>query len=75
MSELEEDQQDRFFGRMTDPSGGAYVRGICGDEMEFYLVIENVRIVQAKYYTQGCEATKWCGRAAAQRGRPRPGTP
>ena len=67
MSGKQTEQQDEFFGRMTDPSGGAFVRGICGDEMEFYLVIEDRKIVQAKYYTDGCEATKSCGRAVAQR--------
>jgi len=67
MSEEQTSQQDEFFGRMTDPSGGAFVRGLCGDEMEFYLVIENNKIVQVKYYTDGCEATKSCGRAVAQR--------
>ena len=28
---------DPFFGRMTDPTGSAFVVGLCGDEMEFYL--------------------------------------
>ena len=69
MSEQQAAQQDEYFGRMTDPSGGAYVRGICGDEMEFYLVIENNIIVEAKYYTEGCEPTKACGRAAAVRAK------
>ena len=69
MSEEQTEEQDDLFGRMTDPSGGAFVRGLCGDEMEFYLVIENNTIVETKYYTNGCAATKSCGRAVAERAK------
>ena len=58
---------DRFFGRMTDPSGGAFVRGPCGDTMEFYLVIKEDIITEVKCYTDGCSVTKACGRAVAKR--------
>ena len=56
-----------FFGRMNDPTGSAVLAGLCGDEMEFYLYIREGRIVEAKYYTEGCEDTRQCGRVAAQR--------
>ena len=69
MSREQAEREDEFYGRMTDPSGGAFVRGLCGDEMEFYLVIENNMIVAVKYYTSGCEATKSCGRAVAARAK------
>ena len=59
--------EDKFFGRMTDPTGGAFVRGLCGDTMEFYLVIEDNIITEGKFYTDGCSATKDCGRAVAKR--------
>ena len=59
--------EDEFFGRMTDPTGGAFVRGLCGDTMEFYLVIKNNIITEVKCYTDGCTATKACGRAVAKR--------
>lgn len=55
-----------FFGRMNDPTASAFLKGPCGDEMEFYLVIENDTIVEVKYYTQGCEATRSCGLATAK---------
>jgi len=58
---------DPFFGRMNDPSGAAAVRGLCGDEMEFYLVIDSKTITQVRYYTTGCEDTRLCGRAVAER--------
>lgn len=56
---------DPFFGRMNDPSGSAYVRGACGDEMEFYLDIRDGIIREAKYHTQGCDDTRRYGRAVA----------
>ena len=62
---------DPFLGRMNDPTGSAYVRGLCGDEMEFYLYIRDNVIVEVKYYTEGCENTKQCGRAVAERAQGR----
>ena len=63
---------DPFFGRMNDPTGSAVLVGLCGDEMEFYLYIRDDRIVEAKYYTAGCQDTRMCGRAAAQRATGKP---
>jgi nitrogen fixation NifU-like protein len=57
--------QADFFGRMNDPSAGAWITGPCGDTMEFYLVIEDETIRQAKYHTDGCELTRLCGRTVA----------
>ncbi|MBN1505819.1 MAG: iron-sulfur cluster assembly scaffold protein [Sedimentisphaerales bacterium] len=56
---------DDFYGRMNDPSAGAWVTGPCGDTMEFYLVIENDIIRQVKYHTDGCGFTRLCGRIVA----------
>ncbi len=50
-----------YFGRMNDPVVSAFLKGPCGDEMEFYLVIENDVITDIRFYTEGCEATKSCG--------------
>jgi nitrogen fixation NifU-like protein len=58
---------DPYFGRMNDPTGSAFVRGLCGEEMEFYLYIRGGVIEDVKYYTQGCETTRSCARAVAQR--------
>ena len=60
---------DAFFGRMNAPSGGAYVRGLCGDEMEFHLHIEDGVIRDVKYHTTGCETTRLCGFAVARRAK------
>ena len=35
--------------------------------MEFYLYILGGRIVETKYYTEGCADTRQCGRLAAER--------
>ena len=55
----------KFFGRMNDPTSSSYLKGPCGDAMEFYLVIENKRITDIKYYTDGCGATRACSAMAA----------
>ena len=56
---------DPLFGRMNAPTGSAFIRGLCGDEMEFYLDIRDGVIREARYYTEGCQDTRWCGRAVA----------
>jgi nitrogen fixation NifU-like protein len=64
--------KDPFFGRMNDPTGSARVRGICGDEMEFYLEIRDDVIREARYYTEGCDDTRRYGRAVAMAAEGRP---
>jgi NifU-like protein involved in Fe-S cluster formation len=44
---------DTLFGRMNDPSASAFLKGPCGDEMEFYLVVRDGRIEDVRYYTEG----------------------
>ncbi len=56
---------EKYFGRMNDPVSSAFLKGPCGDEMEFYLVIENGKITDIKYYTEGCEETKACAAVTA----------
>jgi nitrogen fixation NifU-like protein len=63
---LKASPEDEYFGRMNAPTASAYLRGICGDEIEFYLVVENNRITDVKYYTQGCQSTKICGAMVAR---------
>ena len=62
---------DEFFGRMNDPTAAASVKGLCGDEMEFYLVIRDDRIEDIRYHTNGCGNTRACGRAVARRAKGR----
>jgi nitrogen fixation NifU-like protein len=63
--------EDKFFGRMNDPAAAASIKGLCGDEMEFHLVIRDGRIEDIRYYTNGCGNTRWCGRAVARRAKSR----
>ncbi|MDD5706277.1 MAG: iron-sulfur cluster assembly scaffold protein [Kiritimatiellae bacterium] len=64
-------QDDPFFGRMNDPTAAASIRGLCGDEMEFHLVIRDDRIEDICYHTDGCGNTRACGRAVARRAKGR----
>lgn len=50
-----------YYGRMNAPVASAYLKGPCGDEMEFYLIIENGVIKDVNVYTEGCLATRACG--------------
>ena len=58
-------EQDTYFGRMNAPSGSACIKGLCGEEMEFYLVIEDGMIREVTYYTEGCVYTRACAIMAA----------
>jgi len=66
-----DDVIDPRFGRMNDPSGAAAVRGLCGDEMEFYIVVREDRVEQVRYYTEGCGNTRSSARAVARRAQGR----
>lgn len=60
---------DPLFGRMNAPSASAFLKGPCGDEMEFYLVVRDGRIEDVRYYTEGCGSTRQCAAAVARRAR------
>lgn len=62
---------DPFFGRMNDPTASAAIKGLCGDEMEFYLVIRDGQIEDVRYHTNGCAHTRMCGQEVARRVRGR----
>ena len=64
---LELVKDPKHFGRMNDPSASAYLKGICGDDMEFYILIKNNNIEDIMFYTEtGCEATIACGSTVAK---------
>ncbi|MBU0486286.1 MAG: iron-sulfur cluster assembly scaffold protein [Proteobacteria bacterium] len=56
----------KHFGRMNGPTASAYIKGPCGDEMEFYLVIEDRIIKEVKFYTTGCISTIVCGEVVSR---------
>lgn len=53
-------------GRMNDPDGAALVKGICGDSMEMYLVVDHGIITESKFFTDGCNSSRFCGATAAR---------
>lgn len=60
-------KNDPCYGRMNDPTSAAYLKGPCGDALEFYLYIEDQKIKEAKCFTdEGCAATRSCGIATAR---------
>lgn len=59
--------EDKYFGRMNDPTSCGLITGPCGDSMEIYLVIRNEIIEDVRYYTDGCEETRKFGSAVARR--------
>ncbi len=50
----------RNIGKMQNPDGHANITGICGDTIEMYLTIEDERISNIKFMTDGCGATIAC---------------
>lgn len=53
-------------GAMEGPDGNACLRGKCGDAMEISLKFSSNRVVDAKYWTDGCRMSGLCGAAAAK---------
>ncbi len=58
-------------GRMNDPDGSAFIKGLCGDTMEMYLGISQERIMEALFNTDGCMSSVTCGSEAARLARGR----
>lgn len=56
----------RYNGRMASADISARVTGDCGDSIEIYLKIENNRIQDAAYVTDGCGTSNICGSFAAE---------
>jgi nitrogen fixation NifU-like protein len=44
----------RNYGIITDPNGYAKVTGVCGDTVEIFLRVENGKIEEAAFTTDGC---------------------
>ncbi|MBN1526400.1 MAG: iron-sulfur cluster assembly scaffold protein [Candidatus Omnitrophica bacterium] len=59
-------KDNKYFGRMNGPDGSAYIKGICGDQMEFYIVVENNKITDIRFHTDGCVYTTACAAMACE---------
>ena len=53
-------------GRMTDPDGAAYIKGLCGDSIEIYLIIKDNIITEITFFSDGCGVTYACGSAVTE---------
>lgn len=58
---IEEYHHPKNLGRMSEPDAIGIVQGWCGDTMEIYLRINDRRIVEATFMTDGCGPTIACG--------------
>jgi nitrogen fixation NifU-like protein len=47
----------KYMGEMESPQGYGKVTGPCGDTMQIYLRIENDRITDVRFLTDGCATT------------------
>ncbi|MBN2401688.1 MAG: iron-sulfur cluster assembly scaffold protein [Spirochaetes bacterium] len=52
-------------GRMNDPDGAASITGLCRDTMEMYLIINDNKISDAWFYTDGCGSSISAGSLTA----------
>jgi len=59
-------QYKKYFGRMNDPIAAAFIKGACGEEIEFYLDIQNKTIKDIRFYTDGCGSILSCGDAVCR---------
>ncbi len=53
-------------GTIDSPDASAFLRGKCGDLMKISLKFIDDRVVEAKYWTDGCRMSSSCGAAAAR---------
>jgi nitrogen fixation NifU-like protein len=53
-------------GTIDSPDATAFLRGNCGDAMKISLRFRDERVVDAKYWTDGCRMSSSCGAAAAR---------
>jgi len=57
---------DPVRGTIDQPDASAFVRGKCGDSMKLSMRFSSDRVVDAKYWTDGCRMSSACGAAAAR---------
>jgi len=58
---IEEYHHPKNLGRMSEPDAVGIVHGWCGDTMEICLKINDRRIAEATFMTDGCGPTIACG--------------
>ena len=58
---LEEAYNPKNVGELENPSGAARVTGPCGDTLQIHIKVEENKIVDCKFITDGCGASMACG--------------
>ncbi len=58
---LEAAYNPKNVGELEAPSGAARVTGSCGDTLQIHIKVEENKIVDCKFITDGCGASMACG--------------
>jgi nitrogen fixation NifU-like protein len=58
---LKEAREPQNMGKIEDPDSHASITGPCGDTMEFYMTVEEDRITNIRFMTDGCGSSIACG--------------
>ena len=59
-----------YFGKLYEYSFFAKSVGECGDDMSFYIAVENEVITDVKYYTEkGCSHTRLAGKSVSAKAK------
>jgi len=62
----------KHMGEMESPQGHGKVTGTCGDTVQIFLRIDNNKIIDARFITDGCAATIATGCMACELARGKP---
>lgn len=58
---IEEANNPKNVGRMSNPDAFGILDGSCGDTIEIYMKVKNDEIIDISFMTDGCGATIACG--------------
>lgn len=58
---IKEAYNPKNVGEIKDANGIGRITGPCGDTIRIYLKVENEKIIDSKFLTDGCGATIACG--------------
>jgi nitrogen fixation NifU-like protein len=58
---IREYRNPTYFGMLDKPDAVGIIKGPCGDTMKISLKINNMKITNARFWTDGCGATIACG--------------
>lgn len=59
-------QNPRNFRPTEHPNGYGKVKGVCGDTMEMFIKLQNGKISECSFLTNGCATTIACGSMATE---------